>query len=162
MEPRPPPFPMNTADFFKSLSHMRLQEKHQAQNTYINHLLVQITLDQTEMQLKSSQCTSERQDHNPHLSIGKRSQPEQLAKLYSIIAKLLDELKVEAETSWRHAAVQSFNERMGVLEGLWGEYTDIAEVKWKGVELVRKRAKSHDCAAEAYGTDRDSVAEGAE
>lgn len=84
------------------------------------------------MQIQSDACTSRLQHKTSHLSAAEEDELKELAKLYGIIAKLFEELKVEAEKRWCIASKRGFNERMKTIEDLRAEYDDILEAKRRG------------------------------
>lgn len=150
VESCPQSFPIDVAQFFKSLSDLTMKAKYQGQDDYINHLLDRIATQRKEMQIKEMQIKSA---GCAQMSAAKKPAAlefdglAELAKLYAMVADMLHELEKTVMERWSLTSKKSlnslfFNGRMSALEDLQAEYDDVMEVKRKGVEAVAKKARS--------------------
>lgn len=118
-KPRPQPYPLNVSDFYASLARLCLPDKLQAQQDYIDHLLARITLDRLETQIQLATCST----------LPGNNGDDSLVKLHTIIAGLLDGLRLEVLRTWDRVRGESFNKRMGVIEDLWAGYGCVVRAK---------------------------------
>lgn len=154
-QPRSQSFPMDVARFFKSLSNLSMEAKYRAQDDYISHLLNHITVERSRMQVKSEGCAQMSQAKKPKAE--EFDGLSELAKLYSIIASLLDELEKTVEKRWEIASTKSFNARMSAIEDLQADFDVVVGTKQQGIQNVAEKAKPSRLPAESSVGDADAV-----
>ena len=147
--PHPQSFPMDVAQFFKSLSNLTMDAKYRAQDDYISQVLEQIKTDRKKMHFKSESCAQMAQSKMPEPQMKQSDKSyvqlraearavsladkidglAELAKLYNVIANLPGESKNTVEKRWKVALLKSLDARMSAIEDLQAGFNDVMEVK---------------------------------